>query len=125
MSFLSDIHSYWAAHATLNAALPSTQVYTGLAPESLVFPYAVITPVASAPTFTTGSPYHETFAFQISIYDTDADNVKTLTATAQAAFDYATVASSTISCIRTSSIFTIDPDSPRRVYHQVIGYELT
>lgn len=124
MSFLSDIHAHWAADSTLNTALPATQVYTGIAPETLSFPYAVITAISSVPTFTTDKPYWEGFRFQISIFDTDPDNVDSLTTTVQNAFDYQTIGSSTISCERENYIFTTMPDTPLRVYMAMIEYVL-
>ncbi len=125
MSFLADIHSYWASNSTLNGALPATQVYTGLAPESIDFPYAVIVPLALTPTFVTGSGYFGTFSFQISIFDTDPDNVEDLANTVAGQFDYQQISALTMSCERTDGpTFMVDPDTQQRTYHAVITYDL-
>lgn len=125
MSFLADIHSYWASNGTLNSALPATSVYTGLVPESKTFPYAVIVPISLNPTYTTGSGYFGTFAFQISVFDTDPDNVESLADTIGGQFDYKPVSGPTMSCERTNGpILLVDQDTPQRVYHGLLEYQL-
>lgn len=125
MSFLADIHSYWSSNSTLDSALPATKVYTGLVPESITFPYAVIVPLALTPTWTTGSGYYGTFRFQISVFDTDPDNVEALANTIAGQFDYRPVSSSTMSCERVNGpVFMVDPDTPQRTYHAYLEYDL-
>jgi hypothetical protein len=123
MSFLADIFTYWTGNPLLAKALPLSKVWTGLAPEGTAFPYAVITPVSSEPSFTTGSGYFEAFVFQISLYDTDLDNVEALAATIMGQFDYKLVGGSkNISCERENYLVVVDPDTPEKVYHAVITY---
>jgi hypothetical protein len=125
MSFLADIHTYIAGNATITAVLPAASIYTGLIPEGTAFPYAVITPIGLTPSPTTGSGYYEAFSFQISIFDTDPDNVEALANTVGGQFDYKTISSSAISCERTNGpVFTVDPDSPQRTYHALLEYQL-
>ncbi len=126
MSILAEVHSYWSGNSTLNTALAAAgKVWTGLAPETVSFPFAVIVPIGMVPSPTTGTGYVENFVFQISIYDTDPDNVDSLANTVAGQFDYQAISEATISCERTDGpTFMVDPDSPERVYHAVITYEL-
>lgn len=125
MSFLADIHSYWSNNSTLNGALPATSVYTGLVPESLTFPYAVIVPISSVPSFVTGSGYFSTFHFQISIYHTDPDQAEDIANTVAGCFMYQPVAAYTMSCELTNGpVFFVDPDTPQRTYHVMLEFDL-
>lgn len=124
MSFLSEIHAYWAGNATLNTAFPASKVYTGLVPEGTSFPYGTITVVSSTPNFTTGKPYWESFRFQINVFDTDPDNVETLAAAVMTAFDYQPISAYTLSCERENYIFLVTPDTPARVFQATIEYVL-
>src|SRR4051794_7167914 len=125
MSFLADIHSYYASNATLTALLPASKVYTSLIPEGTAFPYAVIVPIALTPTPTTGQGYYASFAFQISVFDTDPDNAESIANTIVGQFDYRQIATSTISCERTNGpVLFVDQDTPKRVYHGVLEYLL-
>jgi hypothetical protein len=112
INFLSDIHTYWASNSTLNGALPATQVYTGLVPESLGFPYAVIVPTGGDIDSTTGKSHIGNYDFQISIYDTDPDNAMSLADTIYGQFYYGQIGSTIISCEPTAAPFMIvDPDT--------------
>lgn len=125
MSFLSEIHAYWLANSTLNTALPASKVYTGLAPESLAFPYAVVVSIGLVPTYTTCTAYVGTFAFQISVYDTDPDNVEALASTITGQFDYQSISANTMYCLRTNGpILLVEPETPANVYHGLIEFEL-
>jgi hypothetical protein len=125
MSILAELHSYWAGNSTLNTALPATKVYTGLVPEATAFPYAVVVPINMVPTFTTGQGYVETFGFQISVFDTNPDNVDALADTIAGQFDYKTISSQTISCERINGpVFVVDPDTTMKVYHALLEYRL-
>lgn len=89
-------------------------------------PFAVIVPVVSIPTWTTGDPYFETWTFQISIYDTSLANVEALAQIVMNNFDWKAVCGvDTISCIRTNYIALPDPSTPDRVYFAAISYDLT
>lgn len=122
-SFLSDIQTHFQANAALTTALPSG-LWLGLAPSSMPFPYAVVVPIAAVPTFTTGVGYWESFSFQISVFDTDPDNVEALAGLVEAAFDYQHIGSGYISCERENYVFTVDQDTPELVYHAAISYTL-
>ncbi len=124
-SFLADIHTYYSGNATLTAALPASSVYTGLVPEGQSYPYAVITSIGLNPTPTTGSGYYATFAFQISVFDTDPDNVEALCNVIAGQFDFKTISASTISCERQNGpILLVQPDTPARVYMGFLEYRL-
>jgi hypothetical protein len=125
MSILADIHAYWASNSTLDAALSHTKVYTGLAPETLAFPFAVIVPIGMIPSPLTGPGYVELFDFQISIFDSNPDNVDNLANLVTGQFDYKNITATTVSCERKNGpVFFVDQDSPKRVYHAMIEYEL-
>lgn len=125
-SFLADIMTYYQNNATLTAAVPFSKVWTGLAPEGTAFPYIVVVPIASVPTNITNGQggYWETFTFQISIFDTDPDNVESVAATIVAQFDYANISSACISCERTNGpVFVLDLDTPKLVYHSWMTFD--
>jgi hypothetical protein len=125
MSFLQDIFSYWQNNTTLTASIPYATVFTGLAPAETPFPYVVITPVSSTPTFTTGNNYIEDFMFQISIFDVDLDNVEALALVVMSQFDWKAISGNpTISCMRQNYLTVADPDTPKLVYHGMIQYTL-
>lgn len=124
-SILAEIHAYWQSTAALDAALSHNRVWTGLAPESIAFPYACVIPLSMDQQFVTGVGYVETFQFQISIFDTNPDSCESIANTVAAQFDYKTISANTISCERVSGPFlVVDPDTPERVYHAVIVYDL-
>lgn len=130
MSFLSDIHTYWANSTALNAALPASKVYTGGVPENMTMPYGVIVNIGSKPTWLTqgptpgaGAPYFETFTFQISIYDTDPDNVETIAQVVMDEFDFKPITTETIYCQRMDSRFVSDDNTPAKIFHMAITYD--
>lgn len=122
MSFLSDIHAYWQANASLNLALSSDKVYTGIVPEGTAYPYAVIVPIASVPTWTTGAPYLEEFAFQISVFSRTAAEAETIAQAVMNQFDWKTIAASTVYCERTNYMVIAEE---KFVYQAMIEYRLS
>ncbi len=123
-SFLADIMTYYAGNATLTAALPFAKVWAGLVPEGTAFPYLVVVPMASVPTNITGPGYWETYTFQISIFDTDPDNVESVAETVKGQFDYAAISAACISCERTNGpVFVLDQDTPLPVYHAWMTFD--
>jgi hypothetical protein len=125
MSILAEIHSYWASNSTLNTALNASKVYTGLIPETTSFPYAVLVPLGMTVSPTTGAGYWATYAFQISVFDTNPDNCDLLGNTIAGQFDYKTISSQSMSCERVNGpVFMVDQDSPKRVYHCLLEYHL-
>ena len=126
MSFLADIHSYWQSSSTLNTALPATSVYTGLVPESQAFPYAVLTSISADSTFLTGKDYVAAFTFQVSIFSSDPDQAESIGQAVLGGLTFQPVSASTISCILTDGpILLIDQDTPARVYHCLLTFQLT
>src|ERR1019366_8483533 len=113
-------------NSVLNTALPASQLWTGIAPESVQFPYAVITSIALIPTYTTcPTSYYATFNFDINIYDTDPDNVEALAATITGQFDYKAISANTMFCSRTNGpLLSVEPETAMKVYHGWIEYEL-
>jgi hypothetical protein len=125
-TFLADLMAYYSGNSTLTAAVPFSKVWTGLVPEKTAFPYIVFTPIASVPTNVTNGQggYWETFTFQISIFDTDPDNVESVAATVAAQFDYRTISASCISCERTNGpVFIVDQATPELVYHAWLQFD--
>ena len=122
---LSDIHSYWSSNSTLDTALSHNQVYTGMVPESLAFPYAVVIPTGGEIQPTTGAGHFGSMNFQISVYDTDPDNAMNLADTIYGQFYYKAIGDSTISCEPTNHPYmVVDPDTTQKVYHYVLEFVL-
>jgi hypothetical protein len=124
-TFLADLMTYYQSNSTLTNAVPFTKVWTGLAPEKTAFPYIIFTPIASVPTFVTrDNGYWETYTFQVSVFDTDPDNVEAVAQTIQEQFDYADISATCISCERTNGpVFIVDQDTPELVYHAWLQFD--
>lgn len=123
-SFLADIMTYWAGNSTLTNAVPASKFYTGLVPEGTAFPYVIVIPIASTPTNLTAPGYWETFSFQLSVYDSDPDNVETVCQTILGQFDYVSISAACISVERTNvPVFMVDQETPELVYHGMIVYD--
>jgi hypothetical protein len=119
----ANILTYWAANATLNAALAASKVYAGLQADGAQFPYAVIVDLGASDQFTTGTPVVENNRFQISYYDTSLTGVISVSQTIRSQLHRATIDASTMAVHCTSDWLVIDPDTEKKVYHCLLEFE--
>lgn len=122
MSFLSELHSYWASNGTLTALIPTDKVFTGLVPDSCLMPYAVIVPISEVPTFLCGQDYYESFHFQVSLFGDDDATIESTAQTVMDELDYVSIANPTIAVERLNYLFTTEPAG---IFHVVLEYNWT
>lgn len=125
MSFLSDIMTYWAANATLTAAIPAASVYTGIVSDSVALPFVSITSISSVYQWTTGTPYLEDYRFQITIWAGGLATAESLAAIVARQFDWVKVSATCLGCERTNYLPLTDPESQRTVYGVMLEYIMT
>jgi hypothetical protein len=121
MSLQTDVVSWFQNNTAITAVIPFASFWLGLAPEGSAFPYAVMTIVASTPTYVTNGPrdgYIEDFQFQISVYNTDPDACLSAALTIAAQLEGQSISSACMAVWRlTGPVMVVDSDTPELVYH--------
>lgn len=125
MSILASIHTLWSNTSALNTAIAATKVYTDLVPETLTFPFAVLSLVSAIPTYDTGGIAFETASFQVAIYHTSGATCQTLADTVAGVLDGNTIASGGMKAYRTGYAFNPEPEilNGNRVFRALLEYE--
>lgn len=127
-TYLQSLKTYWANNSTLTAAIPANRVYLGFVPASrTTFPYASFNVIASVPEWTTGNPYVERTTFTIDVFHTNLATLDTLMATIAGQFDWKSIDSDTMSCIREGLLIIAEDNDAKteQVYHGILTYDWT
>lgn len=124
MSLTSDIFTFWSGNTTLTATVPYNKVWQSQTPEGTAFPYVVIVPISVSNESTTGNPYYAVLKFQISLFDTNPDNIEAKLNTICSQFDRVKIATGAMDCIRVNGPITLpDVTTPYKVWQGVIEYD--
>jgi hypothetical protein len=118
VSGLSDIVTYWTNSTPLNAAVPITQVYTGMVPDLLSFPYASLSVINEVPTDTTSGPAPdaEDFYFRVTVWDFSLANCESIMQAIRTAFHGQQINAASMMCLRMNYLVTSDEYAGQHVY---------
>jgi hypothetical protein len=125
---LADWRDYWENSLTLQALLPINKVFLDFVPPGTAYPYGRFTIISQTRIDTTGGgddSHIEVMVYQLSLFDTNLDDLCTLTDSIMLELDNARLTDLTMRNRRTNKFTRGEVLDGVYTYHGILQYEWT